>query len=211
MIKPETRLESAQRRQHAYAVWEITLKCNLACSHCGSRAGDARVDELSTEEALDLVKQLARIGIKEVSLIGGEAFLRRDWLEIAAAIHQAGMLCAMTTGGFGISARTAEKMKEAGIDSVNVSIDGLAEAHDQLRGRPGSWEQCFQALEHFRRAGIRFRGANTQINRLSAPDMPRLYEKLKEVGIHAWQIQMTVPMGNAADNWRISDATGRAP
>ncbi|GAA6619426.1 hypothetical protein NUACC26_052390 [Scytonema sp. NUACC26] len=76
-----------------YAVWEITLKCNLACSHCGSRAGNARTKELSTEEALDLVRQMAEVGIKEVTLIGGEAFLRLDWLEIAKAINAAGMLC----------------------------------------------------------------------------------------------------------------------
>ncbi|NES87010.1 MAG: radical SAM protein, partial [Moorea sp. SIO2B7] len=66
----------------SYAVWEITLKCNLACSQCGSRAGKARANELSTSEALDLVEQLAEVGIKEVTLIGGEAFLRPDWLEI---------------------------------------------------------------------------------------------------------------------------------
>lgn len=65
-----------RRRTHTNVVWEITLKCNLACSHCGSRAGDARTDELSTEEALDLVEQLKDVGIREVTLIGGEAFLR---------------------------------------------------------------------------------------------------------------------------------------
>ncbi len=50
-----------------YAVWEITLACDLACRHCGSRAGRARPDELSTEEALDLVDQMADLGVKEVS------------------------------------------------------------------------------------------------------------------------------------------------
>ena len=47
-------------RRKSYAVWEITLACNLACGHCGSRAGDARENELSTDEAVDLVRQLAR-------------------------------------------------------------------------------------------------------------------------------------------------------
>ena len=57
-----------QRTTHA--VWEITLKCNLACSHCGSRAGDVRTKELETGEALDLIHQMAEVGIKEVTLIG---------------------------------------------------------------------------------------------------------------------------------------------
>lgn len=61
-------------RRISYAVWEITLKCNLACQHCGSRAGHTRTKELSTEEALNLVKQLAEVGITEVTLIGVKLF-----------------------------------------------------------------------------------------------------------------------------------------
>lgn len=183
----------------SYAVWEITLKCNLACSHCGSRAGNARTKELSTEEALDLVRQLAEVGIKEVTLIGGEAFLRPDWLEIARAITDAGMLCGMTTGGYGITLETAQKMKLAGIRTVSVSIDGLEETHDRLRGRKGAWKYAFKTMSHLREVGIAF-GCNTQINRLSAPEFPRIYECIRDAGARAWQIQLTVPMGNAADN-----------
>ncbi|WP_017651500.1 nif11-class peptide radical SAM maturase 3 [Fortiea contorta] len=183
----------------SYAVWEITLKCNLACSHCGSRAGNARTQELSTAEALDLVKQMAQVGIKEVTLIGGEAFLRPDWLEIAKAINDAGMLCGMTTGGYGISLETAQKMKAAGIRTVSVSIDGLEVTHDRLRGKPGSWRYAFKTMSHLQAAGISF-GCNTQINRLSAPEFPRIYECIRDAGARAWQIQLTVPMGNAADN-----------
>ena len=119
-------------RRVSYAVWEITLKCNLACSHCGSRAGEARTEELSTPEALDMVRQLAEVGIQEVTLIGGEAFMRSDWLEIAKAITEAGMICGMTTGGFGVSLETARRMKEAGIKTVSVSVDGgTPETHDR--------------------------------------------------------------------------------
>ncbi|MEH2231812.1 MAG: nif11-class peptide radical SAM maturase 3 [Nostoc sp.] len=183
----------------SYAVWEITLKCNLACSHCGSRAGHKRANELSPEEALDLVKQMAEVGIKEVTLIGGEAFLRPDWLEIAKAINEAGMLCGMTTGGYGISLETAHKMKEAGIRTVSVSIDGLETTHDRLRGKKGSWKYAFKTMSHLREVGISF-GCNTQINRLSAPEFPCIYERIRDAGARAWQVQLTVPMGNAADN-----------
>ncbi|MEZ4241276.1 MAG: radical SAM protein [Myxococcota bacterium] len=188
--------------REAYAVWEITLKCNLACSHCGSRAGDARVDELSTAEALDLVHQLRDVGITEVTLIGGEAYLRGDWLEIAAEIRRCGMRCTMTTGGLGISAATAQRMKAAGINSVSISIDGLEAEHDELRGKPGSFRAAFRTMGHLRAAGIPF-SVNTQINRTSAPILPLLYELLAAEGFFAWQLQLTVPMGNAADNGQI--------
>lgn len=186
----------------SYAVWEITLKCNLACSHCGSRAGQARTEELSTAEALDLVTQMAEVGIKEVTLIGGEAFMRSDWLEIATAITQAGMRCSMTTGGFGVSLETAQRMRAAGISTVSVSVDGLEQTHDRLRGKPGSWQHAFRTMRHLREVGIYF-GCNTQINRLSAPEFPLIYEQIRDAGAGAWQIQLTVPMGNAADNAEI--------
>lgn len=94
--------------------------------------------------AVDLVRQLAEVGITEVTLIGGEAFLRPDWLEIAQAITQAGMLCGITTGGFGISLDTAQRMKEAGISVVSVSVDGLEATHDRLRGKNGSWQWALE-------------------------------------------------------------------
>ncbi|MDJ0658008.1 MAG: nif11-class peptide radical SAM maturase 3 [Crocosphaera sp.] len=192
----------AEYRRISYAVWEITLKCNLACQHCGSRAGNNRTQELSTEEALNLVQQMAEVGIKEVTLIGGEAFLRSDWLEIAEAITKAGMVCGMTTGGYGITLDTARRMKKAGIKVVSVSVDGLEETHDYQRGKPGAWQWAFKTMKNLKEAGITF-GCNTQINRLSAPEFPLLYERLRDAGISAWQIQLTVPMGRAADNNHI--------
>ena len=189
-------------RRISYAVWEITLKCILACQHCGSRAGHTRAKELSTDEALDMVKQLAEVGITEVTLIGGEAFLRPDWLEIARAITEAGMVCGMTTGGYGITLDTARRMKEAGIKVVSVSVDGLDATHDRLRGREGSWQWAFKTMSHLKEVGIPF-GCNTQINRLSAPEFPLIYERIRDAGVFAWQIQLTVPMGNAADNSNI--------
>jgi radical SAM protein with 4Fe4S-binding SPASM domain len=189
-------------RRRTIAVWELTLKCNLACSHCGSRAGAPRDQELTTSEALGLVAQLREVGIREVALIGGEAYLRPDWLIIAAAIADAGMVCSMTTAGFGLSAATAARMKQAGMRHVSVSVDGLAPAHDRLRGRAGSFAAAMTALRHLSDAGL-LTGANTQINRLTAPDLPALYEEILAAGVEAWQLQLTVPSGNAADHPEI--------
>lgn len=185
--------------RQAYAVWELTLACNLACVHCGSRAGTGREGELSTDEALDLVRQLAEVGITEVTLIGGEAFMRRDWLVIAAEITRRGMACTVTTGGYRLTRGMAERMAEAGIHRASVSVDGLEATHDRLRGKPGSWQSCWRTIGHLRSAGI-LATCNTQINRLTAPELLPLYQLLAEAGVGAWQVQMTVPMGNAADN-----------
>ena len=181
-----------------YAVWEITLACDLACRHCGSRAGRARPDELSTEECIDLVAQMAALGVREVTLIGGEAYLHPGWLEIVSAIAQHGMTPTMTTGGRGINAELAAKAKRAGLVSTSVSIDGIEETHDRLRGVRGSFASAYNALTHLYNAGVHV-SVNTQINRLSMPQLPEVLDILAEKHAHGWQLQMTVPMGRATD------------
>lgn len=194
--------DEARERDHKarpiHAVWEITLACDLACRHCGSRAGHARPEELSTEQCLDLVRQMAQLGVREITLIGGEAYLRQDWLEIVRAIAAHGMTPTMTTGGRGIDAARAQAAKLAGLRSVSVSLDGLEQTHDRLRGVHGSHAAALAAMAHLQRAGVPV-SVNTQINRLSMPELPELLELIAHHGAHSWQIQLTVPMGRAAD------------
>jgi radical SAM protein with 4Fe4S-binding SPASM domain len=187
-----------QRWRPIYAVWEITLRCDLACRHCGSRAGRSRPDELDTAEALDLVRQMAELGVKEVTVIGGEAYLRDDWLDIVRAVRERGMQCTMTTGGRGITAELARAAKEAGLQSVSVSVDGMRETHDALRGVKGSWDSAMEALGHLSAAGLPV-SANTQVSRVGLYEIEELFDRLVEKKIHSWQVQLTVAMGRAAD------------
>jgi len=181
-----------------HAVWELTLQCDLGCRHCGSRAGTARPDELDTAECLDLVAQLAGLGVQEVTLIGGEAYLRPDWLEIVRAIRDHGMECGMTTGGRGIDARRAREAADAGLQTVSISLDGLEQTHDRLRGVRGAYRSALRALSHLREAGVPV-GVNTQINRLSMPELEDLLEVAIAHGVHGWQVMLTVAMGRAVD------------
>jgi len=181
-----------------YAVWEVTLKCDLACRHCGSRAGHAREGELTTAQCLDVVEQMARLGIKEVTLIGGEAYLRPDWTEIIQAIRRHGMDCTMTTGGRGITPARAEQARAAGLMSVSVSLEATEAVHDRLRALTGSYRAALAALTNLRAVGIPV-SVNTQINRWTWQDLPALLEVLIEKRAHAWQLALTVPMGRAAD------------
>jgi radical SAM protein with 4Fe4S-binding SPASM domain len=180
------------------AVWELTLACDLACGHCGSRAGRARPDELSPAEALDLVDQLADLGVIEVVLIGGESYLREDWCELIARIAARGMQPLLTTGGRGMTPARATAAAAAGLLSASVSIDGLEATHDLQRGVTGSFAAALAAMANLRAAGVDV-SANTQINRLSMAELPAILETIIAAGAHSWQIQITVAMGRAAD------------
>jgi radical SAM protein with 4Fe4S-binding SPASM domain len=188
-----------QRARPILAVWEITLACDLACGHCGSRAGRARPDELSTDEAFALVDQLAELGVIEVVLIGGESYLRDDWCAIIRRIAERGMQPLLTTGGRGMTAERAADAARAGLVSASVSLDGLRETHDRQRGVAGSFDAALEAMRNLRDAGVGV-SANTQINRLSLRELPALVETIIAHGAHSWQIQLTVAMGRAADH-----------
>ncbi|MCR9159660.1 MAG: radical SAM protein [Nannocystaceae bacterium] len=181
-----------------YAVWEITLACDQRCVHCGSRAGKARKDELTTQECLDVARQLGELGVGEVTLIGGEAYLRNDFILIVGELRAHGMSVTMTTGGLNLTQARVDALKDAGIRSISISLDGLAQAHDELRGVPGSHDKALEALARVRAAGIPV-AVNTQINRRTLPDLPALLERIAEAGAFGWQLQITSPFGNAAD------------
>lgn len=61
------------------AVWEITMGCNMRCKHCGSSCAEALPDELNTSEALEVCDQLKDLGLKVITLSGGEPTTRSDW------------------------------------------------------------------------------------------------------------------------------------
>lgn len=191
--------DDVRRRRPVHVVWELTLACNLRCQHCGSRAGRPRRDELSTTECLDVIRQLAELGTREVSLIGGEAYLRRDWLTIIKAVADAGMHCGLQTGGRALTADKIRQAVDAGLRTLGVSVDGPPEVHDRLRGVPGSHAHALDAIRCGAAAGLR-PGVNTQINALSKPHLQEVFDTIVAAGARFWQVQLTVPMGNAADN-----------
>ena len=181
-----------------YVVWEITLACDLGCRHCGSRAGDERPGELNTEECLDVVHQLRDMGVREITLIGGEAYLRDDWHIIATEVTRCGMSVGMTTGARSLTEERVDQAVAAGLKTISVSLDGLEKTHDAQRGVKGSWQAAVEASKRVAASPIRL-ATNTQINRLSMPELPALADLLVEIGSKAWQIQLTVAMGRAAD------------
>ncbi len=145
-----------------------------------------------------MVRQLSELECREVTIIGGEAYLRDDWVTIGQAIRAGGMELTMTTGGRGMTPERAAEAKRAGVQSASVSVDALESMHDQLRGVQGSWRSALSAIENLRAVGIPV-SANTQIARPALREIEALTELLFDRGVHSWQVSMTVPMGRAAD------------
>ena len=178
-------------------VWELTHKCCFRCAFCGSRAGEARVNELNTEECLDVARQLADLGCGRVNLLGGEIFLRDDWARIVGALAGLGLKVCVITSGFILTAATVKTLSRLGIESVAVSLDGPERVHDACRQR-GSYRRALEAIAALTEAGIPT-SVITTLRANNAPLLPEFYESLKAYPIFAWQLQACNSMGYAQD------------
>ena len=180
------------------AVWEITLACCFRCAYCGSRGGQARENELTTVECLDVARQLADMGCRRVSVIGGEAFMRPDWAEIVGSLTKRGVKVCIITNGFRMTPHIISELKRVKVESVAVSVDGVREVHDAFRQK-GSYERAMDTLRTLAAAEIPV-SVITSLRTDNAPMLLPLYRELRKLPLFAWQIQACSPMGNAGDN-----------
>ncbi len=113
-------------REINYLRVSVTQRCNLNCVYCGKDSCAKKESELSPEEIYKAVKAFAACGIKKVRITGGEPLLREDICEIIAAVRRIPEICtlSLTTNGV-LLKKYAHRLKEAGLDSVNISLDTL--------------------------------------------------------------------------------------
>ena len=180
-------------------VWELTLACNARCIHCGSSAGRVRDRELDAQEALRLCDELVGMGVKQVTLSGGEPLLRADWPDIAARLVCGGVHVDLISNGLAITPEVARRIASVGCKSVTLSVDGTPEVHDALRGVPGSFGKLVQAAAALRAQGIPV-GASTQVCSRNLAGLPELEALLCSAGFSGWQLQLTNAHGRCAEH-----------
>jgi radical SAM protein with 4Fe4S-binding SPASM domain len=135
-------------------IWEITLKCNLNCLHCGSSAGYSRENELSEKEAIKVCEELAEIGTKGVALMGGEIFLRKDWYEISKKIKDLDMALSIVTNGYVNPNNFIDKMIKLEVDSLSVGLDGLKKTHNLIRGKDDAFDKTINFIDETKKAEL---------------------------------------------------------
>ncbi|MDD3014391.1 MAG: radical SAM protein [Candidatus Gastranaerophilales bacterium] len=176
-------------------VWEITLKCNARCLHCGSSAGESREDELSHEEAINVCDQLAEAGCRNVNLIGGELFLRPDWKKIIQRLIEKNIEVSIITNGIALTADKIDFLADIKIQTLGISLDGGSpETNDHIRQTPGLFNKIFNTMEYVQQKKLNA-VAITTLNKLNILELPLFREKLINSPFKAWQIQLASPHG----------------
>jgi len=177
-----------------HCVWELTLACELRCAHCCSTAGRSRPGELSTQEALQVARQIADAGCAGVALSGGEPTLRADWDLIAEALAELGVRVGLATNGWSWSTDHTRRAVDAGLHGVTFSLDGLEDAHDTLRRAPGSFARVLAAIDDCVARGLSV-GVNTQISQFNKRTLDKVRDLLADHGVSSWRIGVANPVG----------------
>ena len=166
--------------------YAITRKCNLKCKHCYSDAMDTQAhNELSTMEAKGLLDNLAKWGIRLLIFDGGEPLCRDDFFEIAKYASEKGMRTVVGSNGVLIDIEMANRMKNAGIQMVQISIDGAKpETHDSFRGEDGAFYKAMYGVKACKEAGLPFQFGMV-IRKQSLPEIPDMLRLAVESGASA--------------------------
>ncbi len=186
-------------------VWDFTYKCNLKCIHCYENAGGKERPELSTDEArqvLDKLSNLASIGLPALSFSGGEPLVRKDFFELAAYAKQRLGYVSVASNGTLITKDLARKIKEVGVDYMEVSVDAATpEVHDRFRGIPGAFKRSMEGVRNCLDEGIDTCIA-TVLHRDNVAELENIIGLAKEKGVRLMHFNY-IPTGRAKAHVRL--------
>jgi radical SAM protein with 4Fe4S-binding SPASM domain len=179
-------------------VWNFTYQCNLRCKHCYENAGGKR-PELSTDEVklvLNKLSKIAGVGLPALSFSGGEPLSRRDFFEIAAYAKKRVGYVSIASNGTLLTKDNAKRIKDVGIDYVEISIDGATpQVHDEFRGILGAFERAIEGVKNCVDEDIDTCIA-TVLHRDNVSELNKLIDLAKNLGVRFMHFNY-IPTGRA--------------
>jgi radical SAM protein with 4Fe4S-binding SPASM domain len=187
--------------------WNITRKCNLKCPHCYINATEQEpINELTTEEAKNLIDQICEVSRPLLVLSGGEPLLRQDVYELVHYGASKGLKMGLGSNGSLIDDAAAKKLKEAGIETVSISLDShIPEQHDEFRGVNGSWEKAVKAIKALRENGVLVQ-VNTTVTQQNYDQIDDIMSLAEKLGVENFHLFFLVPTGRGVKIADISPA-----
>jgi radical SAM protein with 4Fe4S-binding SPASM domain len=176
-------------------VWDFTHKCNLKCKHCYSNSGTIREEELTTQQAMQVVDQIADAGVTALAFSGGEPLTRSDFFEVARHAADKGLYISVATNGTLLTKENVQKLKQAGVNYLDISIDGsCAKTHDEFRGVPGAFDKAIAGLKNCIEADLCVCIATTATKN-NLEEMPAIIDLAEKLGAERFTNFNFVPAG----------------
>jgi radical SAM protein len=178
-------------------IWETTQACDLACFHCRACAQPQRNPmELSTQEAENLLHQVADLNPPIFIMTGGDPLKRHDITHLVKYASDLGLHPAMTPSATPLlTASAIHELKQAGLSRLAVSLDGsVPELHDTFRGVPGSYARTLDAIRWANEAKLPIQ-VNTSVSKRNLHDLDNMALLLEKLKIVLWSVFFLVPTG----------------
>jgi len=198
--------------------WECTLRCNVHCRHCGSDCKQlAGVKDMPKEDffrVLDSICKKANPADVFVIVSGGEPLMRDDIVDCVRGINERGFPWGMVTNGLYLTQETLDNLLDNGMQSLAISLDGLKDDHNWLRGHKESFEKTDQALDMLVKAEANrpfIFDAVTCVHKRNYESLPQIRNYLIEKGLTKWRLYTIFPVGRAAKEplFQLSNAEFR--
>ncbi|MCQ2194871.1 MAG: TIGR04133 family radical SAM/SPASM protein [Paludibacteraceae bacterium] len=196
------RHNEAKIHELRYLFWECTLRCPLSCRHCGSDCRQvADTPDMPVEDFINAVKKLVPIVNPNKTMVvftGGEVLVRKDIEKAGIELYKLGFPWGIVTNGFLMTPERLVSLLRAGMRSCTVSLDGLKESHNWLRGNPQSFDKAIAAIRLLPKSDLRY-DVVTCVNNRNFDELPKIKQMLIDMGVREWRIFTIFPIGRAAN------------
>ncbi|MCU0651236.1 MAG: radical SAM protein [Candidatus Omnitrophica bacterium] len=177
------RKDMTWKTRRPIVVWNVSRRCNLSCIHCYSNSANTEyTDELSTQDAKDMILDLESFGVPVLLFSGGEPLMRKDLFELNDFAHGHNIRTVISTNGTLITPALAKKIKAGKIDYVGVSLDGIGERNDMFRGKKGAFKLALAGIRNLvavkQKVGLRF-----TITKHNYPDIKDIFKLVEDEDI----------------------------
>jgi radical SAM protein with 4Fe4S-binding SPASM domain len=184
-----------------FVQFHLTERCNLKCRHCYQSGKVSEMDYREICRAIDNIKEAVQSWATEYDMetspsfhfTGGEPLLRRELFQILDYARGAGFSIALMSNGTLIDNDKARRIKEARVSDVQISLDGLEDTHDSLRGK-GNFQRTLEGVRNLVSQGVDT-NINLTVSRVNKGQADELVHLAEGLGVSAIAFSRLVPTG----------------
>lgn len=192
--------------------WECTLRCNLACRHCGSDCTSSpSYRDMPAEDFFRVLDNQITPHVNPhnvfVTLSGGEVLVRDDIEKIGLELYRREYAWGMVTNGMALTRRRFDSLLASGIHGMTISLDGFEPQHTYIRRNPDSFQRAVEAIRMATAEPTLAFDVVTCATPALMPQLEEFREFLISLGLKRWRIFTIFPSGRAATDMtlRLSD------
>ena len=195
-VKKKIILSQTSKPSLRYLELQITDKCNLKCRHC--YVGKPRNQEIDLKKIFDICEQFESLQGLRMIISGGEPLLHSGFWKLNDRLGSYQFRSILLSNGLLLTSEVAKRLK---VQEVQISIDGIKDSHDMLRGK-GSFRAAMKGAQNILKAGIDLSIA-TMIHPYNLDDFDRMESLFKGMGVKDWSVDYPAFTGNLEKNQKF--------